>query len=80
MKKTIRQLSLFDLVRGETIPTMSTDKDITNHKTVLSVKKTKAGFGIDDKNLVAHADELPGTADDGQWCVVDGVVYMRVAE
>ena len=80
MNKTIRQLSLFDLARGETVPTMTTDMDITFHKTVLSTKNTKADFEISDNNLVSHADELPGTATAGQWCVVGGVVYLRTAE
>jgi len=77
MIKTIRQLSLFELARGETIPTVSADREITFHETIWSTKKTKTDFGISDNNLVAHADELPGVADAGQWCVVGGKVYMR---
>ena len=73
---TIRKLSLFDLARGETIPTVTTDMDITFQKEIYSTAKVKENIGILDKNIIKQVSAFPADPVDGQIVVKAGKSYI----
>ena len=73
---SIRKLSLFDIARGQTLPVVSSDKEITFYNMIYSTVKSKEDIGIVDKNLVKQVSEFPADPEFGQIAVMAGKSYI----
>jgi len=76
LKPTIRSNTFLDIINKKSIPTLSTDKNISFSKTIWSTVKKKEDLNIKDENLVLIGAEFPITPANGQVYMKESKVYI----
>ncbi len=80
MKKTLRDLNVYEWLAGTTVPTKRLDTDINFKHQIYSLVDKKEEINIFDKNIITEGDDFPTTPEPGQIVRKNGITYIYRGE